>query len=331
MSFHLSNIPLRISTSAVRVDDSVPLQVVHEDEGFPAQRAAVGPLAAVGALVDPQAALLREPLSALSAAVRLLARVRPVVYAEVGRTLEVLAAHRAPERPLSLVALLVQLELVQTAERLAALRANVAPRHAGESFVGGLRGESGDRPVSGCRLPLGVFVRLPQICDVRGVSLRVHLLLLPVLLWLSTLRLETGRLRNILLILAVVDPVARPVRGQLLDASRLGRVRNRVSVRMVRECVGILLYHARKVRKASIDVITFNYRRPQLILAFVHGKVGSKLRLLPCAVLASALTESGSVLLLLRLDRKLKATDVSCKMTRAVQVAELRGFLPGHL
>lgn len=81
MSFHPSG---DISPSAVCVNDSVPLQMVHQDEGFPAQRAAVGPLPAVRALVDPQAALLREPLPALPAAVRLLARVRPVVYAEVG-------------------------------------------------------------------------------------------------------------------------------------------------------------------------------------------------------------------------------------------------------
>lgn len=84
VSFHLSNIPSHTSPSAVRVDDSVSLQMMHQDEGFPAQRAAVGPLPAVRALVDPQTALLRKPLPALSAAVRLLARVCPVVYAEVG-------------------------------------------------------------------------------------------------------------------------------------------------------------------------------------------------------------------------------------------------------
>lgn len=148
--------------------------MVHQDEGFPAQRAAVGPLPAVCALVDPQTALLREPLPALSAAVRLLARVCPVVYAEVGRTLEVLSAHRAPERPLSLVALLVQLELVQTAESLSAMRADVAPRHAGERFVGwGVSGEASwcesvvrGRPISGCSLRLRVFIWLPRMCNM---------------------------------------------------------------------------------------------------------------------------------------------------------------------
>lgn len=125
------------AASAVRVNDPVPLQMVHQDEGFAAQRAAVRPLPAVCALVDPQAALLREPLPALSATVRLLPRVRPVVDAEVGRALEVLAAHRAPEGPLSLVALVVQLELVQTAERLPALRADIAPCHPRQRFVRG--------------------------------------------------------------------------------------------------------------------------------------------------------------------------------------------------
>lgn len=123
------------TTSAVCVNDPVPLQMVHQDEGFSAQRAAIRPLPAVCALVDPQAALLREPLPALSATVRLLARVRPVVDAEVRRTLEVFAAHRAPESPLSLVALVVQLELVQTAKRLPALRTDVAPRHSRQRLV----------------------------------------------------------------------------------------------------------------------------------------------------------------------------------------------------
>lgn len=123
------------TTSAVCVNDPVPLQMVHQDEGFPAQRAAIRPLPAVCALVDPQAALLREPLPTLSTTVRLLARVRPVVDAEVGRTLEVFATHRAPERPLSLVALVVQLELVKTAKRLPALRTDIAPCHSGQGFV----------------------------------------------------------------------------------------------------------------------------------------------------------------------------------------------------
>lgn len=123
------------TTSAVCVNDPVPLQMVHQDEGFPTQRAAVRPLPAVCALVDPQAALLREPLPTLSTTVRLLSRVRPMVYAEVGRTLEVLATHRAPESPFSLVALVVQLELVQTAKCLPTLGADVAPCHSRQSFV----------------------------------------------------------------------------------------------------------------------------------------------------------------------------------------------------
>lgn len=143
-------------------------QVVHQDEGFPALRAAVGPLPAVGSLVDPQAALLREPLPALPATVRLLARVRPVVYAEVGRALEALPAHRAPERSLSLVALLVQLELVQAAERLSALRANVASRGAGKRFVWGVS------VVATLRESV-VRVRYDWRVSSRGVPLRVFL------------------------------------------------------------------------------------------------------------------------------------------------------------
>lgn len=145
--------------------------MVHQDEGFPALGAAVGSFPAVCALVDPQAALLREPLPALSATVRLLARVGPVVYAEMGRTLETLPTHRAPERPLSLVALLVQLELVEAGERLSALRANIAPRRAGERFVGGVRVvaalcESVVRvryhlSIRGRNFPLGVIIWLP--------------------------------------------------------------------------------------------------------------------------------------------------------------------------
>lgn len=116
--------------------------MVHHDEGFPAKRAAVRPFPAVRSLVDPQTALLREPLPALSAAERLLARVRAVMDAEVGRALEVLAADRAPERPLSLVALLMELELVQAAERLPALGAGVASRHVGERSVWSVMGEA---------------------------------------------------------------------------------------------------------------------------------------------------------------------------------------------
>lgn len=196
--------------------------MVHQDEGFPAQRAAVGPLPAVCALVDPQAALLREPLPALSAAVRLLARVRPVVDAEVGRALEALPADRAPERTLPLVALLVQLELVQAAERLPAVGAGVAPSRAGERSVRveaacweGVVGLT--RSISSCSLPLCVFIRRPQMCTMRRVPLGVNLFLLGAL----RSGLKTGRLRSILLILTVVDPIARPLRGQLLHAGRL--------------------------------------------------------------------------------------------------------------
>lgn len=133
---------IRGSTSAVCVDDSVAFQMVHQDECLPAERAAVGPLPAVCALVDPQAALLREPLPTLTAAVRLLARVCPVVDVEVGRALEALPTHRAPERALPLVALLVQLELVQTAEGLPAVRAGESPSRSGERPVGGGRVEA---------------------------------------------------------------------------------------------------------------------------------------------------------------------------------------------
>lgn len=92
---------------------------------------------------------------------------------------------------------------------------------------------------------------------------------------------------------------------------------------MVWECVGILFYHTGEVRKTSINVITFNYGGPQLILSFIYGKVSSELSLLPSTVLASTLTESRPVLLLLCLDSELKATDVSCKLTRVVQVTKL--------
>lgn len=86
--------------------------MVHQDEGFPTQCAAVWTLPAVCALVDPQTALLCEPLPTLSTTIWLLSCVCPMVYAEVGRTLEVFAAYCAPKSPLSLVALVVQLELV---------------------------------------------------------------------------------------------------------------------------------------------------------------------------------------------------------------------------
>lgn len=96
-----------------------------------------------------------------------------------------------------------------------------------------------------------------------------------------------------------------------------------MSFRRIRKRVGVFLHHAGKVRKTSINVITFDYGRPQLILSFIDGKVSSELSLLPCAVLASILTESRSALLLLRFDRELKAADVSCKLTRVVQITKL--------
>lgn len=158
------------STSAVRVDDSVPFQMVHQDEGFPALRAAVRPLSAVRALVNPEAALLREPFPALSAAVRLLARVRPVVDAEVGGALEALPTHRAPEGTLPLVTLLVQLELVQAAEGLPAHHAHVSPRRSGQRPVVAVETAAGrqrvvrlssGRSFCGSGLALAEFVRLP--------------------------------------------------------------------------------------------------------------------------------------------------------------------------
>lgn len=218
--------------------------MVHQDECLPAQRAAVGPLPAVRALVDPQAALLGEPLPALSAAVRPLARVRPVVYAEVGRALEVLPAHRAPKRPLPLVALLVQLELMQAAERLSALRANVGPRRARGGLVWAVSGEAALREsvmrrhhhlsLAVCVPRLRELVWLPRVRNMRRVSLRVQAILLHVLLQLGALGLKTGRLWRVLLTLAVIHPVARPLRGQLLHTRRLSSVR---SIRVVRKCV----------------------------------------------------------------------------------------------
>lgn len=204
--------------------------MVHQDEGFPALGAAVGPLPAVRALVDSQAALLREPLPALSASVRLLTRVGPVMYAEMGRTLETFPAHCAPESPLSFVALLVQLELVEAGERLSTMRANVASCSTGERFVGVVRVVAAlcesvvrvryDLSICGRSLPLRMIFRLPQMCNMRGVSLGVILLLLSVLLRKSNLRseLKIGRLR-ILLIVTVVYPVTLPLRGRLLDVS----------------------------------------------------------------------------------------------------------------
>ena len=313
--------------SAVGVNDSVAFQMVHQDEGLPALGAAVGPLAAVGALVDPQAALLREPLPALPAAEWLLARVRPVVYAEVGRALEALPAHGAPERPLPLVALLVQLELVQAAERLPALQADVAPRRRGERLVGVVVaarreravGVGHDRALSGCGVPLGVLVRRPQ---VRRVPLRVRLLLLPVRLRerARSSGLKPGRLRDVLLVLGAVDPVARPLRG------RLAAVGNHSSLRVLRERAGVLLHHTGEVGKPSVNVVSLDYGRPELILSFVDGKVRGELILLPGAVLTSVLTESRKLLLLLRLHSEVKAADLSCVMTRVVQVTEIGRF-----
>lgn len=285
--------------SAVRVDDPVALQVVHEDEGLPAQRAAVGPLAAVRPLVHPQAALLREPLAALAAAVRLLARVRPVVNAEVRRALEALPAHGAPEGPLPLVALLVQLELVQAAERLAAVRAGVAAGRAGGGPVGV---EAAGRP--GCGVPLRVDLLLRAVRRRPG--------------------LKAGRLRAV----AVVDPVARPLGGRLRGAGRLGGAGRGVRVGVVRKGVGILLHHAGEVGEAGVDVAAFDDGRPQLVLSFVHGEVGGELRLLPGAVQAATPAERRSVLLLLRLHGELMADgDVPRVQVAGLRAARLAALL----
>lgn len=100
---------------------------------------------------------------------------------------------------------------------------------------------------------------------------------------------------------------------------------------MVWECVGVLLYYTREVRETSVNVITFNYGRPELILPFVHGEVSSDLSLLPHVVLASILSERQSVLLLLCLDGELKTTDVDSLLTRVIRLTEVRRFLPGDL
>lgn len=123
-----SLLPSQLLRPAVRVNDLVPLQVMHEDERLAALSAAVGPLPAVRPLVHPETALLREALPADRAAVRFLARVRAVVDPQVRRTLEALPADGAPERPLLPVVLLVELELVQAPESLAADHADVAAR-----------------------------------------------------------------------------------------------------------------------------------------------------------------------------------------------------------
>lgn len=126
--------------SALAVNNSVPFQMVHENKSFPTLRTAVGPLTTVCPLVDPQAALLREPLAALTAAVRLLTGVCPVVNAEMGGALEGLSTHRAPEGSLSLVVMLVHFKLVQEAVRLSTQGADIPPCCARLSFLlcGGL-------------------------------------------------------------------------------------------------------------------------------------------------------------------------------------------------
>lgn len=75
------------------------------------------------------------------------------------------------------------------------------------------------------------------------------------------------------------------------------------------EGAGILLHHARKVREPSINVVTFDYGRPKLILSFVHGEVSGELTGLPGAVLATIEPEPRAALLLLRLHGELEATD----------------------
>lgn len=100
---------------------------------------------------------------------------------------------------------------------------------------------------------------------------------------------------------------------------------------MLWEGVGVLVHHAGKVWELGVNVVTFDYGRPELILSFVHGKVSSELSLLPRAVLAPVLAQARSVLLLLRLNSEVKAADVSCVLTRVVQVTKLGRFQPGDL
>lgn len=137
--------------------------------------------------------------------------------------------------------------------------------------------------------------------------------------------LEVRQLR-ILLILTAVNPVA------LLDARRLVGVRRHVrSIRMLGEGAGVLFDYAGEVRKPCVDIVTFNNRRPELILSFIHGILGSNLSLLPHAVLTSILPEGHSVLLLLCLDRELKSTDVGWMWTRVKRVTKLRRLLSDDL
>lgn len=84
-----------------------------------------------------------------------------------------------------------------------------------------------------------------------------------------------------------------------------------MSIRMVWKCLGIFLYNTGKVRKACVNVLTFDYRRPELILPLVHGEVRTELTLLSPTVLTSIPTELRLILLLLHLDSELKAADVS--------------------
>ena len=327
--------------SAVGVDDPVPLQVVQQDEGLAALRAAVGPLAAVRALVHAQAALLREALAALAAAVRLLARVRAVVDVEVRRALEALAAHAAPEGPPPLVALLVQLELVQAGEGLAAQRADVAPRRprhrrpparrrAHPVVVPGGGGGAGGavvvvvvvvveavgregRTVGGGGVPFRVFVGrlgLPGVSwGERGVVVG-SVLRRAVCVGGAPGRLEGGGLgrRHVLLVPTAVGGFAGGLGGRRGDACTGLAVAagEGVRVRLVGERVGVLLHDAGEIQEAGVDVVSLDDGRPQLVLSVVQREVTGELILFAGAVLASVPTRRRVTLLLLHFDGQLQ-------------------------
>lgn len=143
--------------SIVRMNDFVSLQVMHQNKGFPALRTAVRSLPAVRPLVDPETALLREPLPADRAPVRLLPRVRAMVDPQMGRALEALPADCAPESPLPLVALLVELKLVQTTESLTALSADVAARRWNRLVLRIVAARVENRTSLGRNLPVHAF------------------------------------------------------------------------------------------------------------------------------------------------------------------------------
>lgn len=111
-------------------------------EAAAAQRARVGPRAAVVPLVDHQRGALRERLAAVRAHVRLLARVHALVQLQVALLGEGLAAHLAGVRLVAGVHAQVELEVLARREHLAAdgaqvvvaragVRARVAPQRVG--------------------------------------------------------------------------------------------------------------------------------------------------------------------------------------------------------